>query len=84
MKKKNLKNLNLRKSTISNLHAKTIAGGTDAITIVIVRTTDFATRTGCSKLMVCDSVAACPEGIPKTKFVDVDTRPASSCIHTDI
>lgn len=80
MKKKNLKSLQLKKATISSLHAKTVSGGTDAITIVIIRTTDFATKTGCSQLMVCDSVAACPQGVPKTKFVDIDTQPASACI----
>lgn len=80
MKKKNLKNLNLRKSTISSLHAKTVSGGTDAITIIIIRTTDFATKTGCSKLAVCDSEGICPVGVPKTRFVDIDTQPASACM----
>jgi len=83
MKKKNLKTLRLTKSTISSLHAYSISGGTDSIvdagTIIIIRTIQNVTATGCSQLMVCDSVAACPEGVAKTKFVDYDTNPASLC-----
>ncbi|MBC8755938.1 hypothetical protein H2O64_14765 [Kordia sp. YSTF-M3] len=77
MKKKNLKTLSLTKATISNL--QTISGGTD-ITIAIIRTIQEVTATGCSELMKCDSVAACPRGVGKTKFVDTDTNPASLCM----
>ncbi|WP_430412856.1 hypothetical protein [Kordia sp.] len=80
MKKKNLKSLHLTKSTISSLTAKTLTGGTDVITIII-RTTDYATVGGCSKLAVCDSEGICPVGVPKTRFVDIDTKPASACMH---
>ena len=81
MKKKNLKNLQLTKSTISNLDAYTIAGGTDAITIVIIRTTDFVTNTGCSDLLECNSETICPIDVLKTRFVDFDTKPVSTCMH---
>jgi hypothetical protein len=77
MKKKNLKTLSLTKSTISNLNLQTISGGTDIT--VIIRTIQEVTATGCSELMKCDSVAACPRGVAKTKFVDTDTNPASLC-----
>lgn len=78
MKKKNLKTLSLAKSTICSLTAKTLNGGTDIIAIN-VRTTDYATATGCSQFAVCDSEGICPQGVPKTRFVDVDTKPASLC-----
>jgi hypothetical protein len=76
MKKKNLKTLRLAKSTISSLHAQTVSGGTDSIidiTTIIIR--DHLTVTGCSQLMACDSVAACPPTVGKTQFKDADTRP---------
>jgi len=76
MKKKNLKTLHLTKSTISSLTAKTLNGGTD-----VVRTAaNVATVTGCSLLPACDSDGICPEGIPKTTFVDTGTKPASACM----
>ena len=75
MKKKNLKTLSLTKSTISNLNLQAISGGTDAITDAIVE----KTATGCSGYMKCNSVNACPVGVAKTKFVDIDTKPASLC-----
>lgn len=84
MKKKNLKSLKLTKSTISSFRSHSLSGGTDSVvdaaTIIIVRTTDYATKTGCSLLMACDSVAACPQGVAKTRFVDTDTQPATGCI----
>ncbi|AXG72431.1 hypothetical protein KORDIASMS9_04705 [Kordia sp. SMS9] len=83
MKKKNLKSLSLQKSTISSLHSYSLSGGTDSIvdvaTIVIIRTTDYATKTGCSQFAVCDSVSICPEGVRPTKFVGPDTKPDSTC-----
>jgi len=79
MKKKNLKSLNLTKSTISSLTAKTLNGGTDILTIVIGIATDNATVKGCSQFAECDSEEICPVGVPKTRFVDVDTKPASAC-----
>ncbi|MEM6718677.1 MAG: hypothetical protein AAF611_05165 [Bacteroidota bacterium] len=84
MKKKKLKNLKLQKATISSLHTYNLSGGTDTIvdvaTIIIIRTTDYATRTGCSQFAVCDSVSICPEGVGRTRFVDTDTKPASTCM----
>jgi hypothetical protein len=80
MKKKNLKTLNLKRATISSLTAKTLNGGTDLFTIVIIRTTDYATAGTCSKFAVCDSEGICPVGVPKTRFVNVDTKPASACM----
>ncbi len=79
MKKKNLKNLQLSKSTISDLTARTLHGGTVPITIIIQTVSDYVTVGGCSELMDCDSVAACPIGVPKTRFVRDDTKPASAC-----
>ena len=79
MKKKNLKNLHLTKSTISSLTAKTLNGGTDIFTIVIGIATDYATIKGCSQMAECDSDQICPVGVPKTKFVNIDTKPASAC-----
>lgn len=83
MKKKNLKSLQLQKSTVSSLHSYTITGGTDSVvdigTVVIIRTTDYATKTGCSQLAVCDSVSICPEGVRPTQFVNTDTKPDSTC-----
>lgn len=72
MKKKNLKTLSLTKSRISNLNMQTISGGTDAITIII---RDYLTVTGCSELMDCNSVAACPPTVRKTQYKDAETRP---------
>ncbi len=80
MKKKNLKTLSLTKSTISNLNLQTISGGTIVITDIVRTVLTEQTATGCSELMVCDSVAACPRGVAKTKFVDIDTKPASACM----
>lgn len=84
MKKKNLKSLQLQKSTISSLHTYTVSGGTgsvvDATTIVIIRTTDYATKTGCSQLAVCDSLGICPQGVRPTNFVDTETKPDSACV----
>ncbi|WP_046745040.1 hypothetical protein [Kordia zhangzhouensis] len=83
MKKRNLKSLQLQKTTISSLHSYSVSGGTDVIvdiaTIIIIRTTDYATKTGCSQLAVCDSAEICPEGVRPTRFVDTDTKPASLC-----
>ncbi|MBC8755939.1 hypothetical protein H2O64_14770 [Kordia sp. YSTF-M3] len=79
MKKKNLKTLNLKRATISSLTAKTLNGGTDIFTIII-RTTDYATVGTCSKFAACDSDGICPVGVPKTRFVNIDTKPASACI----
>ena len=81
MKKKNLKSLSLTKSTISSLTAKTLNGGTDIFTIVIGIATDYVTVKGCSQLAVCDSDGICPVGVPKTRFVDDGTKPASACMH---
>ncbi|KAB8154211.1 hypothetical protein EZY14_007170 [Kordia sp. TARA_039_SRF] len=87
MKKKNLKSLHLQKSTVSSLHSYTITGGTDSVvdigTVIIIRTTDYATKTGCSQLAACDSISICPEGVGHTKFVDTDTKPATSCARGD-
>jgi hypothetical protein len=80
MKKKNLKSLRLTKSTISSLTAKTLNGGTDIFTIAIGIAINYATIKGCSLLAVCDSDQICPAGVPKTRFVDIDTKPASACI----
>lgn len=83
MKKKNLKSLQLQKSTISSLHSYTISGGTDsivdAVTIVIIRTTDYQTKTGCSQLAACDSISICPKGVRLTQFVDTGTKPDTTC-----
>ncbi len=83
MKKKNLKNLRLQKSTISSLHSYRISGGTDSVvnvaTIVIIRTTDYATAGGCSELAACDSISICPKTIKYTQFVDTVTNPDSAC-----
>ncbi|MGH1388347.1 hypothetical protein [Kordia sp.] len=80
MKKKNLKTLSLTKSTISSLNLQTISGGTVAITEAIRTIIDIEkTATGCSELMVCDSMAACPKTVRKTQFKDTDTNPASLC-----
>jgi hypothetical protein len=87
MKKKNLKSLQLQKSTISSLHSYSVSGGTETIvdiaTVIIIRTTDYATRTGCSQFAVCDSISICPQGVAQTKFVNTDTQPASTCIRGD-
>ncbi len=79
MKKKNLKTLNLTKSTISSLHTQTLSGGTDSIIAItsIIRTIPIpqATATTCSKFIECDSVAACTGNVCKTNEVDTETRP---------
>lgn len=75
MKKKNLKTLRLTKSTISSLHTQTISGGTNPISIIIIRTTQQATATGCSQLMECDSIIACPQTVLKTQLKNTETRP---------
>lgn len=59
MKKKNLKNLSVKKSTISSLNQQMISGGTIRITIIL-HTLPPATITGCSLLMACNSVDLCP------------------------
>jgi putative flippase GtrA len=87
MKKKNLKSLQLQKSTISSLHSYSVNGGTDVIvdiaTIVIIRTTDYATKTGCSQLAACDSISIYPQGVAHTKFVGPDTQPETACARGD-
>jgi len=73
MKKKNLKNLSVKKSTISSLNQQSISGGTIQITIIL-RTLPPATVTGCSLLMACDSVELCPPADAcKVKPIDTAT-----------
>lgn len=76
MKKKNLKNLNVKKSTISSLNMQAVSGGTIPITIII-RTVPLpqATKTTCSRFMECDSIAACTAHVCKTDEFDTETRP---------
>lgn len=76
MKKKKLKNLSVKKTTISNLNQQLIIGGD--ITTIIAFTTDLfpqATVTTCSKAMKCDSIAACTAHVCKTHERDTRTRP---------
>lgn len=76
MKKKNLKSLRVKKSTISSLNQQFIIGGTNPIAIMI-RTIPIpqATVTGCSKFMECDSIAACTANVCKTNERDTETLP---------
>lgn len=74
MKKKNLKNLNVKKSTISSLNQQTISGGTIA-TMIVIRTIKEATATTCSKFMECDSIIACTANVCKPIETNTDTRP---------
>lgn len=77
MKKKQLKSLNVKKSTISKLNMYTLSGGTDIIITSIIRTIPIpqATATTCSKFMECDSIAACTANVCKTNEFDTETRP---------
>jgi len=84
MKKKNLKNLRLTKSTISHFNMQSILGGTDAI-IDGIRTIDANVSIGtCSKYMSCDSEAACPPTVMKTQLKNDDTTPGSVCAHKGV
>ena len=71
MKKKNLKNLHVNKSTVSNLNSLT--GG--ALWITRFCPKPQQTETGCSQLAECDSIQICTANICKTNELDTQTRP---------
>ena len=70
MKKRNLKSLQVNKSTISNLNE--MYGGARITRICPL---PQITKTGCSQLMACDSIEACTANVCKTNELDTETRP---------
>ncbi|MCH2196970.1 hypothetical protein [Kordia sp.] len=76
MKKKNLKSLDLKKATISNLNTQEISGGTIIITFTIERPCPIRiTKTTCSGAAECNSMDICTATRCKTNEFDTETRP---------
>jgi hypothetical protein len=76
MKKKNLKNLALKKATVSNLNSQSISGGTIIITFTIERPCPIRlTKTTCSGAAECNSIQICTATFCKTTEINTDTRP---------
>lgn len=77
MKKKNLKSLNINKSTVSSLNQQNIRGGAYRSIFIcpIPVPLPQQTKTGCSQLMACDSIEACTAAVCKTNELDTETRP---------